>query len=431
MVFDDGSAQRRAVTPRGWWRKLEPDQRAGWRVAGAAFLLSRALVLLSGVAAVAIFGYSDQFDTARGINPYDGAARALFSAVAAWDAGQYLGIALQGYDADPARMTFFPLYPLLIHLLGTVIASVHLAGLAISCSAFLLGLYLLYRLTELELGESSARRTVAVTAFCPMAFFFSAIYTESLFLALSLGSVYSARLGRWPAAGALGGMAALARNAGVLLLVPLVLLLVCGPRGDGVPRAPPGTKTRRTSSYALDREALWLLLVPIGVVVYLGYSTISTGDPLTPLRGQAEFGRHFTGPVVAIVDAVRGAGASARDILAGASLLGAAGGEAFVRNRPLELATFIAALVATVGALRHLPLAYGAYAVASLIFVISAPNETDAFLSLPRFTIVIFPLFMWLGHWTHTRARMVIVGTAWTLLLSVSTAAFATWHFVA
>jgi hypothetical protein len=97
----------------------------------------------------------------------------------------------------------------------------------------------------------------------------------------------------------------------------------------------------------------------------------------------------------------------------------------------LELATFVAAAAAAIGTLRLLPLAYGAYALTGLIFAISAPKEEDAFLSLPRFTLALFPLFMWLGHWTHTRARTILVGTSWALLLPAATALFATWHFVA
>ena len=415
--------------PISWWSELAPEQRAGWKVAGAAFLGSRVVVLLAALAGIAVFGYSDRFSA--GINPYSGAAKALFSPVAVWDAGQYLGIALQGYDAEPSRMVFFPLYPLLIHLVGTAIGSVYLAAFLISCTAFFVALYVLYRLTELELDRASARRTVVLMAFCPMAFFFSAIYTESLFLALSLGSVYSARLGRWPAAGGFGALAACTRNTGVLLLVPLLLLLLYGPRADRQHYVRRGAKSGRNPRYGLGGEAFWLLLVPAGLVAYLAYSTITTGDPRTPMGGQAEFGRHFAGPLAAVVDAVRGADASARDILAGESLLGATGGDAFVRNRPLELATFVAAAAAVIGTLRLLPLAYGAYALTGLIFAISAPNEEDAFLSLPRFTLALFPLFMWLGHWTHTRARTILVGASWALLLPAATALFATWHFVA
>ena len=57
-----------------------------------------------------------------------------------------------------------------------------------------------------------------------MSFFFSAVYTESLFLALSAGCFYLARRERWVWAGVLGGLAAATRSIGVLLVVPLAVL---------------------------------------------------------------------------------------------------------------------------------------------------------------------------------------------------------------
>jgi hypothetical protein len=264
-----------------------------------------------------------------------------------------------------------------------------------------------------------------------MAFFFSALYTESLFLALTIGAVYSARVGKWPAAGMLGALATATRSTGILLLVPLLLLLLYGPREDHPDRRPSSTPGSRRPSYTLGREALWLLLVPLGLVAYLGYSAAVTGDPLRPLGAQAEFGRHFSGPVVAIWQAFADAGRSARDIWRGESLLGYYGEDAFVRNSPFELAALVAAAVAAVGAVRRLPIAYGAYAVVSLIYVISAPNEGDALLSFPRFALVIFPLFMWLGHWAHTTGRIVTLACVGASLLAACTSLFATWHFIA
>ena len=63
---------------------------------------------------------------------------------------------------------------------------------------------LLHRLVSLELDSELARVTVMLVAFCPMAYFFSAVYSESLFLALSVGCILQARMGRWAWAGVLG-----------------------------------------------------------------------------------------------------------------------------------------------------------------------------------------------------------------------------------
>ncbi len=77
-----------------------------------------------------------------------------------------------------------------------------------------------------------------LVAFFPMAFFFSAVYSESLFLALSVGCIWQARTGRWAWAGVLGGLAAAERNSGVMLVVPVVLLFLYGPREDAVAARP-------------------------------------------------------------------------------------------------------------------------------------------------------------------------------------------------
>src|ERR1700761_7096449 len=109
-----------------------------------------------------------------------------------WDSIHYLAIAQRGY-ARPGDAVFFPLYPLLIRALGFVVGSDPLAGVLISAACLAVAMTLLHRLTELELGRPAADATVLLLAFAPMSFFFTAVYTESLFLALSLGCVYAAR----------------------------------------------------------------------------------------------------------------------------------------------------------------------------------------------------------------------------------------------
>src|SRR5207245_11260971 len=146
-----------------------------------------------------------------------------------------------------------------------------------------LALYGLHRLTTLEfarigaLARSSGRRlgpprvaarvepgevarlVVLVTAFAPMAFFLSAVYSESLYLALSVGCFWAARHGRFAIVGALGALAAATRSAGVLLLLPVLVLYLYGPREDRAPDAVDARGLR--PRYRLRADALWLLLI--------------------------------------------------------------------------------------------------------------------------------------------------------------------------
>jgi Gpi18-like mannosyltransferase len=184
-------------------------------------------VLLSGVLAVLSFGRAPnwrQFDQFGVTAPFGYFGNLLVSPLARWDSAWYLAIAQGGYDHNPERTTFFPLYPLLVRGVGEVVRSELIAGVAISLVCFGVGLVLLYRLTALELGDERARICVMLLAFCPMAYYFSAVYSESLFLALSVGCVYQARRGRWASTGVLGAFAAASRNKGVVIVIPIVLL---------------------------------------------------------------------------------------------------------------------------------------------------------------------------------------------------------------
>ncbi len=100
----------------------------------------------------------------------------------------------------------------------------------ISLVALAVALFLLHRLVSLDFGEEIATTTVLLVAFCPVSFFLSAVYTESLFLALSVGSIYAARRERWMLCGALGFLAALSRNGGIALILPTAIIYLYGPR---------------------------------------------------------------------------------------------------------------------------------------------------------------------------------------------------------
>ena len=78
-----------------------------------------------------------------------------------------------------------------------------MAAYAVSLAAFLAALFLLHRLTELELGRRLARPTLLLLAVFPAAVYFGAPYSESLFLLLAVGAFYAARSGSWAWAGAM------------------------------------------------------------------------------------------------------------------------------------------------------------------------------------------------------------------------------------
>jgi hypothetical protein len=213
------TATARAMSSRARAASSAPGQ---WAAAGAT--ASRLLIVLVAAAATAwlpVKAVSRSFLAPAGAGVFHGMAARLAVPWTHWDGAWFLRVALRGYrhDASPA---FFPLYPLLIRGLAPLTGGNYvLAGMAVSLVAYAAAMILLYRLVAGDVGRRVALWSVVFLSLFPTAFFFQAVYSESLFLALTLAALLAARRGRWWLAGLLGGLATLTRSAGVLLLVPL------------------------------------------------------------------------------------------------------------------------------------------------------------------------------------------------------------------
>jgi hypothetical protein len=426
-----------------------------WR----ALWSSRLLVWLAGIGAVAGLGFGPArkvLQHAALTHGFGSLGDLLVAPAARWDAGWYLLIAHQGYDpglgaATAARGAFFPLYPLLVRALSVLLIAPVLAGIVVSVLALAVALYGLHRLAALETGSREvARLAVMATAFAPMAFFFSAVYSESLYLALSVGAFWFARKGRWAGTGALGGLAAATRPTGLLLLAPALLFYLYGPRRDRPPDAPlaPGrdsatggalarTLTLVRPRYRLRADVLWLGLIPLGIALFAAYLALAGGDAATPFRSQALWARHFAGPFGGLWSGAVAAFEGIRQLVSlqnAHSYFAHASGSPLVSasHNVLLFAFAIATAVALVGVLRTLPLAYGVYALLALALPLSYPVSSEPLMSLPRFVLVVFPLSIWLGRWleAHPRPRAAALALS-AASLAFFTGAFATWHWVA
>lgn len=370
--------------------------------------------------AVHYAGLSDRagdFDPTGLTSGFGSFADVLVAPAARWDTTWYLQIAHDGY-VDTTHAAFFPLYPFLARAVGAVFGSALLGGVLVSFAAGVAALMLLHRLALLDLSAEAARASVWLLACFPAAFFLSAVYSESLFLALSLGAVYAARTDRWLWAGVLGGLAAATRSAGVVLLVALAVLW-----WTRSPRRP--------------RDLAALALVPAGLGAYCLGLALAGLDAGAPFDAQEQWFRHFAGPFVGVWDGWVAAWDGARQLLSGSRVpvyFEQAGGDPYVNAaHNLELfATLVAVVPMLVGALRRLPLAYGLYALAALALPLSYPVEPQPLMSLPRFVLVLFPLFLWLGWWAaRGRWRLPLLGAAFLGLEAFAAAEFATWHWVA
>jgi hypothetical protein len=435
-----GAASERSEAVHDVWRAL-------WT--------SRLLVWVAGAGTVATVGFGPvrhAFNPPGVTRGFGALGNILAAPAARWDAAWYLVIAHFGYRPDlgsftASRAAFFPLYPLGIRALSDLTLTPVVAGVLLSLLAFAMSLYWLHRLAALEAarlrlldGREVARLVVLLTAFAPMAFFFSAVYSESLYLALSVGLFLCARRGRWASAALLGALAAATRSTGIVLLAPLAIFYMYGPRDDRDPdRAPLGGRARTARPrYRLRRDAAWLVLVPAGFGLYLGYLALSGGDPLAPFHAETVWNRHFAGPYGGVWDGAKAAFEGLRQLLSFQRhhlYFRVGGGSPFIDagHNLLLFAFLLAAIPAVIGVLRGLPAAYGVYTLAALALPLSYPVARQPLMSLPRFLVVLFPLSIWLAMWLSTRpralARSVLALSGMAMAFFV--AEFATWHWVA
>ena len=186
------------------------------------FLMTRLPLIAIAELAAMVIGQRPGTHFAASENP-------LLAVWGRWDAEHYLTIARNGYSGfEPA---FFPLYPLLIRIVGAVTGSHLIAGLIISNTAAFFALLYLYKLIEHQYNRHVAHRAVFYVSIFPTAIFFSAVYTESLFFALTVASFYYIRDHKWLTAGIIGFFAALTRVEGVLLVVPFAIEWLRSPAG--------------------------------------------------------------------------------------------------------------------------------------------------------------------------------------------------------
>jgi Mannosyltransferase (PIG-V) len=333
---------------------------------------------------------------------------------ARWDSDFFLRIAEDGYDR--ASAAFHPLYPTLVAVLGRAFFGHYLlAGLVISLVAALGSFLLLHRIAEARLGADGARRTVLYLAVFPMALFLQAVYSESLFLLLVLASFVLAERQRFAAAGIVAGLAILTRAAGLALLPALALL----------------AWRHRDRVRALAGLAL---AIPVAAIYPLVLWQ-QVGDPWAFTDAQDRWHRHFSaaGPFGGIWDGVVAGWHGLEQFVVGhgTNVSGVDPMHAAAENVQ-ALAFLILFAVLAVVAWRRFGAVYGLFAVVSLAIPLSYPSDRWPLLSLPRFGLVIFPLFLALAAQTAGRPRLhTAVVACSALFLGVAVVQWALWQWVA
>ena len=361
------------------------------------FVATRTAIIIIAELAAAMIGQRPGQHVAASSNP-------LLAVWGRWDAVHYLDIARRGYYGTD--MAFFPLYPATIHVVGSWIGNQLVAGLLISNAALFFGLLFFYKLVEHQYTRAVAHRAIFYVSIFPTALFFSAVYSESLFFALTVASFYYIREHKWLAAGILGGLAALTRVEGVLLFVPYVMEAYT-PAGIG------SAKDLLAGRARALRVVAGALCIPLGLLVYMTLLWVMRGDPLYFSHVQAHWNRHLAPPWVSVWHSFK--------------LLGSSHVPTTVAGQTLEIGFTALMIAVLIAGFRRLRPSFAAYMALSII----VPMSTSSLMSMPRFALVLFPMFVILALWGG-KAWVNNAIVAFSLpLLGLFTVLFADWYWVA
>ena len=302
----------------------------------------------------------------------------VFGPFARWDAGWFVAIARHGYE-NAQSAAFFPLYPLVVRAVSVVTGSEVAAGVIVSLASAAVAAMLLYRL-------SRSHDAVLLLALYPVAFVFTAPYSDALFLALALASFDAAVRGRSVAAGIYGGLAVGSRLLGLALLPALVVLL--WRRGP--------------------RRLVPLLLLPGALALYMLYLHEHLGDAFAFVHAEGAYWLRHTpplGPLQGLWDAVHSGEQGLAQLVLHLPPGTYGKAEQFAVWNVVNLLLLVAAAWLTWVAWRRLGAAYGLYSLATLVIVLSSPADVVPLVSLPRFLLADFPLFVALASVLAGRPR--------------------------
>jgi hypothetical protein len=415
------SAGQRLREPRIEASEL-PAEPAARNPAVEIFLWSRAAIWAAAIFALYVFEPNRHPQAARWDDPSVTHDLGSFTDVwARWDSVFFLRIAQHGYEHLTRSATaFFPLYPGAVGLVGRAFfGHFVLAGIVVSLATGLTSFVLLYRIAEGRLGAEGARRTVLYLALFPMALFLQAVYSESLYLLLTLAAFLLAERRRFLSAGVVCGLALLTRPIAIALLPALAVIAW---------RAP-GSR----------RNLARLAVAPLVFAVYPVLLWIQRGDPWEFLHAQGIWSRELSpaGPLGGIWNGLRAGWAGVQQLASGShthAYWPAVAGTDPMRVAVINLECFAALVlfaVLTVVAWRRFGAPYGLFSALSLAIPLSMPSDRWPLLSMPRFGLVIFPLFLALASiGRRPRAHTAIVAVS-ALFLGVAVTQWALWQWVA
>jgi len=321
-----------------------------------------------------------------------------------FDAVYYLLIAAKGYTVNAE---FFPLFPLSIYVTTLPFNVLPFDLIQYFLAIFLVSLFFLaslitfYKLVRLDCKENVAIWSIIFLLIFPTSFFYAAIYSEGLFLFLSLLAFYFARKKRWFWAGIIGAFLSATRLVGILFFPALLYEYF---------------KHEKNKSL---KKLLSIFLTPLGIISYAFYNFHNWGNPFYFFKAQGNFANNRT------VDSI---------ILFPQTMFRYI--KILLSLKPniyewwvafFELSFFIFALsLFYIAWKKKIRISYLIFGV--LCFIIPASSGT--FTGLPRYILTIFPLFIALAL-IKSKTFIIIYCVISIILLFIFFMLFSKGYFIA
>lgn len=337
--------------------------------------------------------------------PWHAPVSTIIDASWRWDAGWYASIVQHGYTLTSGQnsIAFFPLFPLLVRLAVGPFSMhwMYLAGVLVTNLALLGALFAVWIYAESYGGRRLARRALLLLAIFPTSFFFSVAYSESVFLLVIAWTLVFLRKGRFAAAGTAGFFAALARPPGLYVGIPFVV----------------DAWQQRSGSWPdLAGKLKWIVLIPAGLAVFMAYLWWRFSDPLLFLTAQGAWNHAREFPLLSIEQSIRQF--IMRDGTRIAQLMNV-----------VNTSAAVLALVLGVALLRR-NLSGGLFVLAGALAPLTFPIAGAPSISLARYVVVLFPMFIPLARWAARRPVMIALTIICVPLQILLAALFVRWYWI-
>lgn len=237
-------------------------------------------------------------------------------------------------------------------------------------------LYYLYRLIVFDFKPKVARLAVYLVLLFPTAFFFGSVYTESVFLLLSILTFYFIRQKSFFLACLFACLASATRVTGVFLWIALIYEY--------------WQINGKNLKNFLNPESIWLLLPPLGFLSFVRFQFLNTGDPYFFINFQNTFADRTTEKIILLYQVF---------FRYSKMIVFMDHMDPLFYTILLELICATLVLLILIFSFRKIRFSYWIFMFLSYLL----PTLTGSFSSMPRYVLGMFPVFIFISSWIENQ----------------------------